>query len=963
MYGLQNVRNPLEEMILYIGSNEGSGKYIKAKKESLQYKYEFYSSDMMELNKKIQRRQYEMLKKRCSYGLDIKYVEFCFTHKKHGDIYIGVNINTARYYFIPSKEFYLNRGFEESDLYTEQYIPSPSTIMSPENKKKEETKFNVRNNIVKIYNDSQIIQNSISLKAMKSQTETKNWTDSTLNLYDGKAYKNAGATKGKLSDFTQECFEKSETERNVKTIINFIQETIEKLAQKDFDIDDTDVDNLKTEEFIRNYDELEINGENNSDKNAENKISMIKKWLQDTKEIFNHKHPLSTTSVETPIDMSVNNRLNFGTFIKVSDYEIPEFTQIAAASYLNKMFDFYSGNSQKTQNVFSYKGRIPLPIQDTFHNYSHYSDIYTMDVNNIERLCDFWNFPSNLLLSSDLSSDEEEKLRFEFKLLNEEREKKWNTCETIKSKIEELKEKDDEVESVTRIIEIISKFNRNISGDARLDIKVNVANIIITFLRSPSFFHNKYLNFSLTGGAGTGKTTIAQNLGTLLKELGILVTDNFDQHSRSTLVGQYVGETANITRTKLVSSLEGVFFLDEAYALTQSSKGGASDENSFDQYGIESINEFINFMDKNRGKIVIITAGYEKEINKFWFGPNEGMRRRMPYNWKLQNYSALDLLRIMNKFYQDEQKDIQELLPKNMKDIFNIDSGSHEVLFINLLKSCDIYYDHTNDIKNLRYDILEKYQNSYNEFEKQKILYQNFEKEREKNEGSVYAKLKNQAGDIENIMTSFTAPYINSKKLFGGSEITQTFENIFYKTPMSKFVLIKSYFLGDRKRIDYMYVEFLRILGIQPVNGVGNLSFIDPVFEMYKENERRLKEKTTKTRRRKQPVNLDDSFSSNNSSDDDTGTYDNNNGNNIFESNSDDSTDIAKNTFLISDDDVETEDLSEALKRSNSNNFGRRKNKIIRMIKKNKHVLSQNPKLRNYLAREYLKHTHNTNHI
>lgn len=139
------------------------------------------------------------------------------------------------------------------------------------------------------------------------------------------------------------------------------------------------------------------------------------------------------------------------------------------------------------------------------------------------------------------------------------------------------------------------------------------------------------------GNPGTGKTTVARLIGKLLKEEGLIEKGQFVETSRSDLVGQYIGETAQKTREILESALGGVLFIDEAYTL-------ASQDNSRD-FGIEAINEILKFMEDHRRDIVIIFAGYTKNMEDF-LKMNEGLRSRIPNNFIFEDYTVPQLVRI-----------------------------------------------------------------------------------------------------------------------------------------------------------------------------------------------------------------------------------------------------------------------------------------------------------------------------
>ena len=112
------------------------------------------------------------------------------------------------------------------------------------------------------------------------------------------------------------------------------------------------------------------------------------------------------------------------------------------------------------------------------------------------------------------------------------------------------------------------------------------------------------MNFILTGNPGTGKTSIARKMGEVLQAMEILPTSRVIEASRATLVGKYMGETPKIVNNMCDKAMGGILFIDEAYTL---SDGG-------DQYGKEAIDTLMKRMEDDRGKFVVIAAGYKDKM-------------------------------------------------------------------------------------------------------------------------------------------------------------------------------------------------------------------------------------------------------------------------------------------------------------------------------------------------------------
>ena len=161
---------------------------------------------------------------------------------------------------------------------------------------------------------------------------------------------------------------------------------------------------------------------------------------------------------------------------------------------------------------------------------------------------------------------------------------------------------------------------------------------------------NPKLSYHLvfTGSPGTGKTTVARIVARIYKDLGILKKGHLVETDRSGLIGQYVGQTAPRVNMMCDSALNGVLFIDEAYALTQ---GGKQD------YGDEAVATLLKRMEDDRDRLVVIVAGYTDEMKDF-INTNPGLQSRFNRYINFPDYSAAELYDIFLMYLRKNQYNI-----------------------------------------------------------------------------------------------------------------------------------------------------------------------------------------------------------------------------------------------------------------------------------------------------------------
>lgn len=156
-------------------------------------------------------------------------------------------------------------------------------------------------------------------------------------------------------------------------------------------------------------------------------------------------------------------------------------------------------------------------------------------------------------------------------------------------------------------------------------------------LPAPSL--SRHLIFA--GPPGTGKTTVARLYGSLLTALGVLAQGQVTEVSRADLVGEYVGHTARRTTETFDRARGGVLFIDEAYTLASGGGGG-------NDFGKESVDTLVKLMEDHRDEVVVIAAGYEKEMHGF-LATNPGLDSRFSHRVSFANYTPDELVTIVNQ--------------------------------------------------------------------------------------------------------------------------------------------------------------------------------------------------------------------------------------------------------------------------------------------------------------------------
>lgn len=153
-----------------------------------------------------------------------------------------------------------------------------------------------------------------------------------------------------------------------------------------------------------------------------------------------------------------------------------------------------------------------------------------------------------------------------------------------------------------------------------------------------------------TGNPGTGKTTIARLISKIMKGMGVLSSGQLIEVTRADLVGKYVGHTAPLTNQVIKSALGGVLFIDEAYSLYRGKE---------DSFGLEAIDTLVKGIEDHRDNLIVILAGYSKEMEEF-LSSNSGLRSRFPNHIEFPDYTAEELVKIAQSIAKSKQYKIDD---------------------------------------------------------------------------------------------------------------------------------------------------------------------------------------------------------------------------------------------------------------------------------------------------------------
>ena len=364
----------------------------------------------------------------------------------------------------------------------------------------------------------------------------------------------------------------------------------------------------------------------------------------DPKRITNHNKFLKTLDHKFEPNLNINNNLSE----KYKDLK----TEGEIKNEIDKIIDRINNNFN-IHNYYSnnYTGKTSSDINIiTDKDPNYYREIMNINHKYYNKFYNSYKINDQFL--EQVKKDEPEKV------------------DAHKVEIKETINIEVEINNISDILKIIEKYNLDPSIKYNInlktlhdikepleelnnmigmkDLKNNIVDQILYFvqeLHKNKYSDGDFMHTVIYGPPGTGKTEIAKIMGKIYSKLGVLSKGTFKKVTRSDLIAGYLGQTALKTRDVIREAIGGVLFIDEAYALGNTEKR--------DSFSKECIDTLCEALSDNKDDLMVIIAGYEKELKDCFFNYNQGLDSRFTWRFKTDDYSGEDLHSIFLKKVND----------------------------------------------------------------------------------------------------------------------------------------------------------------------------------------------------------------------------------------------------------------------------------------------------------------------
>jgi len=250
-----------------------------------------------------------------------------------------------------------------------------------------------------------------------------------------------------------------------------------------------------------------------------------------------------------------------------------------------------------------------------------------------------------------------------------------------------------DAETLEKLLEELQRLTglESVKQDIRQLINTQIANQKLAEAGMLASTETETRHLLFTGNPGTGKTTVARLIGKIYRALGLLKKGQFVEADRTKLVGQYIGHTAEKTAQVIESAVDGVLFIDEAYGL---SRGGDSRD-----FGREAIDTLVPMMENYRDRLVVILAGYSREMAEF-MDSNPGLQSRIAKKIHFPDYTGEDLHRIFLGMCRESGRICPDSVSARVREIMDVAYENRGRNFGNGRDVRNFYERMVNNLKN-----------------------------------------------------------------------------------------------------------------------------------------------------------------------------------------------------------------------------------------------------------------------